>query len=288
MKFCVLVEGRYLRQRMPRDVISYLWQAGHQADIVCSDGLLFDSATANSLRFEACDAVISRDRSLMGLFLLDWAEKMGLPAVNPRAAIEKVRNKAEMTGALVAAGIPMPETVVCRTIEQLWHLRPSFFPFLVKPNFGDNAAGIQMAIERFDLRGIRPSDESVVLVQKFVPNDGTDLKLYVAGERVWAVRKKSPWPRGGRSGCSQVPLDRDMRWIARECGHVLGLDVYGVDALPTSHGIQVLEVNEFPNFTGVEEAPQAIADILVARGSESGARWTNPVCNIAPAGRETF
>ncbi|KKL79656.1 hypothetical protein LCGC14_2012630 [marine sediment metagenome] len=267
MKFCVLVEGRYLGQRMPRDVVSYLWQAGHQADIVCSDGLLFDCATTDSLGFEACDAVISRDRSLMGLFLLAWAEKLGLPIVNPRAAIEKVRNKAEMTAALAAAGIPMPETVVCRTIEQLWDLRPSFFPFLVKPNFGDNAAGIQMVIDRFDLRGVRSSDDSVVVVQKFVPNDGTDLKLYVAGERVWAVRKTSPWPQNGQSQCSQVPLDQEMRSVALRCGHALGLDVYGVDALPTLRGIRVLEVNEFPNFTGVAAAPQAVADVLLARAS---------------------
>lgn len=253
---------------MPRDVISYLQQAGHEADITCSDGRLFDFALADPLLFQTCDAVISRDRSLMGLFLLAWAEERGVLCVNPRAAIERVRNKAEMTATLTAASIPMPQTVVCSTIEQLRRLPASFFPFLVKPNFGDNAEGIQLIRDRADLARIRRCDDSVVLLQRFVPNDGFDLKLYVAGERVWAVRKVSPLLRCDQSKCTEVPLNREMRSVALQCGRVLGLDVYGVDALPTSDGIQVLEVNEFPNFTGVAEAPQAVANILLARGSE--------------------
>lgn len=253
---------------MPWDVISYLQHAGHEVDIACSDGRLFDFASADSLTFQACDAVISRDRSLMGLFLLAWAEELGVLSVNPRAAIERVRNKAEMTAALTAAGIPMPETIVCRTTEQLWDVPPFFFPFVVKPNFGDNAAGIQLVRDRDDLARISSSDDSVVLLQKFVPNDGFDLKLYVAGERVWAVRKASPMLQRAQSKCSEVLLDREMRSIALRCGRVLGLDVFGVDTLPTSDGMQVLEVNEFPNFTGVAEAPQAVANLLLTRGSE--------------------
>jgi ribosomal protein S6--L-glutamate ligase len=157
---------------------------------------------------------------------------------------------------------------VCSTIEELRRLPACFFPFLAKPNFGDNADGIQLIRDRDDLGRIRSTADSVVLLQRFVPNDGFDLKLYVAGERVWAVRKVSPLLRCGQSKCSEVPLSREMRSIALRCGHVLGLDVYGVDALPTSDGIRVLEVNEFPNFTGVAEAPQAVADLLLARGSE--------------------
>ena len=46
---------------------------------------------------------------------------------------------------------------------------------------------------------------------------------------------------------------------------------YGVDAIETPSGLAVIEVNDFPNFTGVPGAADAIADYVLARfDGESG------------------
>ena len=53
--------------------------------------------------------------------------------------------------------------------------------------------------------------------------------------------------------------------LALRCGQVFGLEIYGVDAIETAEGVAVIEVNEFPNFTGVAEAPRHIAEHVLAR-----------------------
>jgi len=262
MRFAIIAERRYLGQRMPGALLPAIRQAGHSADIICSDDEVCDFPS-HLPAFDSYDAVISRDRSLVGLFLLAWAERSGVPAVNSRAAIEGVRNKAEMTATLAAAGIPMPATVVCRSLDQLQQLPDSFFPLVLKPNFGDNGNGIQV-VSAEDIARITPRDRSVILAQKFVPNDGFDFKLYVAGERVWSVRKPNLWSANTSSVPFPVPVDEEMHSLALRCGKALALEVYGVDTLPGPHGFQVLEVNEFPNFSGIAEAPRAVADVLIA------------------------
>lgn len=270
MRFSIIAETRYLGQRMPGSLHRTLLEAGHCADIICSDDAVCDFRSRMPF-FDGYDAAISRDRSLIGLFLLAWAEKLGIAVINSRAAIEGVRNKAEMTATLAASGIPIPLTIICRGPDQLKSLPDSYFPLVLKPNFGDNGNGIRVVTSE-DVGRIKFRDASVLLAQKYVPNDGLDLKLYVAGDRVWAVRKPNIWTsNNGHSHVSQVPVDEDMRTLAVRCGAALGLEVYGVDALPGPSGIQVIEVNEFPNFTGIDEAPRVVADLLIKRARQRGA-----------------
>jgi ribosomal protein S6--L-glutamate ligase len=269
MRFAIITEGRYLVQRMPRQLLPPLLQAGHRVDIFCSDDEVFDFPS-HLRSFARYHAVIARDRSIIGLFWLAWAEKAGVPAVNTRTVIEGVRNKAEMTATLAAAGVPMPPTVVCRRPDQLARLPASFFPLVLKPNFGDNGHEIQLVFAN-DIPRIKAVDHSVVLAQKFLPNDGFDIKLYVAGEKVWAVRKPNLLsPESDSAEVSLVTVNEEMRSLALRCGAALGLDVYGVDALPGHDGLKVLEVNEFPNFSGIDEAPRLVADLLIKKARQRG------------------
>jgi ribosomal protein S6--L-glutamate ligase len=262
MRFAIIAERRYLRQRMPRALLPAISRAGHRAVIICSDDEVWDFPSRLPT-FDTYDAVISRDRSLVGLVLLTCAERSGVPAVNSRAAIEGVRNKAEMAATLAAAGIPMPQTIVCRSLDQLTKFPDSYFPLVLKPNFGDNGNGLQIVSAK-DITRIRPRDRSLVLAQKLVPNDGFDVKLYVAGKQVWAVRKPNVWCIDNNRVPVHIPLTQEMRALALRCGRAVGLEVYGVDALPGPQGMLVLEVNEFPNFSDIAEAPQALADVLIA------------------------
>jgi ribosomal protein S6--L-glutamate ligase len=59
--------------------------------------------------------------------------------------------------------------------------------------------------------------------------------------------------------------------LARTCGRLFGLTVFGVDCLETSHGPVVIEVNDFPNFTAVPGA-----DVLLARHVLAAARPADP------------
>ena len=53
--------------------------------------------------------------------------------------------------------------------------------------------------------------------------------------------------------------------LAVRCRDTFGLDVCGVHTIETPDGLAVIEVNEFPNFTGVPNAPDYVADYILAR-----------------------
>jgi glutathione synthase/RimK-type ligase-like ATP-grasp enzyme len=52
--------------------------------------------------------------------------------------------------------------------------------------------------------------------------------------------------------------------LALRCGRLFGLELFGVDCVEGPGGPLVIEVNEFPNYTGVPRADELLADHVVA------------------------
>jgi ribosomal protein S6--L-glutamate ligase len=106
-----------------------------------------------------------------------------------------------------------------------------------------------------------------VLAQCYVEACGVDLKVYVAGEEVWAVRRPSPLsPRPDEP--VPAPVTPALRRLVRACRDEFGLLLFGLDVLESSDGPVVVDVNEFPNYTGVDEAPAAIGRLLLREAGE--------------------
>ena len=60
-----------------------------------------------------------------------------------------------------------------------------------------------------------------------------------------------------------------LRRLALGCARRFGLALAGVDVLETAAGPVVVDVDAFPDYAGIDEAPAVIADALAA---ELGAR----------------
>jgi glutathione synthase/RimK-type ligase-like ATP-grasp enzyme len=115
--------------------------------------------------------------------------------------------------------------------------------------------------------------EPVALAQTYMPTDGYDLKLYGIGDEVWAVRKPSPFNKrseddGAESKAGLVPLTPELQALGRRCGELFGLELYGVDCIETADGPLVIEINDFPNYTGVPEADERLADYVIRRAEQ--------------------
>jgi ribosomal protein S6--L-glutamate ligase len=214
--------------------------------------------------------LVARGRSPEILDLLSRAEASGVATINRRAAIEAVLDKGAMARVLEAARIPCPPTRVGTLAEIASGVRPAAFPMVVKPVRGDNARGVRVVRSRAELSRL-PWSEPAALAQPFVPGDGFDLKLYVAGAQVWAVGK--PSPIAGEALRSEparpVPTTPALRELAMRCGRLFGLDLFGVDCIATPGGPVVIEVNDFPNYSGIDGADDALARLAVERAS----RW---------------
>jgi ribosomal protein S6--L-glutamate ligase len=266
----VLTDRRYLQQRMPGALIAWLEEQGHAVRMVVADdgsrvSLLApsDGAVSAWTGLRPDDVVVARSRHPFALALLKEAESLGARTIGSWAAVQRVRNKVRCVLALKERGLPVPETFLASRPTDLAQLEPSSFPLLLKPFQGDNSRGIQLVRAPEELAFVEWS-EAIVLAQRYVEAGGVDVKLYAVADQVWAIRCPSPLTNGnGRP--IPVPVDAALEGLARDCGATFELPLLGIDLVEGARGPLVVDVNEFPNYTGIDEAPAAIGRLVLDR-----------------------
>jgi ribosomal protein S6--L-glutamate ligase len=180
-----------------------------------------------------------------------------------------VRNKVRAALILKEYGLPTPETYVARRPEDLIQVPRSQFPLLLKPFQGDNAQGIRLVRTPEELALVEWR-EAIVLAQRYVDVGNVDVKLYAAGKHAWAVRRPSPLTNGnGRPVLERV--DETLSRLARSCAAAFDLPLLGVDVVVGPEGPLIVDVNEFPNYTGIVEAPEVIGRLVLSRMAEAPA-----------------
>lgn len=267
MAIWFLTDERYLRQRMPGAVVSWLRsQRSCEVRLIVVDRVRvhadgptiewpFDDIAAD-------DIIVSRSRHPLALTLLHAASRRGYEVVTPWRAVDSVRDKARCVEILSEKGIPTPETFLVAEIADLASLPEHCFPLILKPYLGDNAEGVMVVSGPRALNDLR-WDDGLVLAQRWAETGGWDVKLYICGDQFWAVKRRSPLADEVLDDSARLlPVDDELRFIARSCRDVFGLPLCGVDVLRSDDGPLVVDVNDFPNYTGVAEAVAAIGTFL--------------------------
>jgi glutathione synthase/RimK-type ligase-like ATP-grasp enzyme len=262
----VIVERRYLTHAQPAGLIRALKRMGHSVLVVDAESNALEAS--DSAWTQGIDVALARGRSWGVLCLLDWLERCGVPVINQRRAIAAVHNKAEMSVALAEAGLPTPRTWLGPLDHLAVRIPDGDYPLIVKPLFGDNCRGLELVAGPAQLRGLH-WPEGMVIAQKFFAGLAFDLKLYAIGQQVWAVRKLSPLkkqflPSEKTPPPQLVEVSTELRNLARRCGQVFNLDLFGVDCIETEQGPLVIEVNEFPNYSAVPGADEKLSDFVLA------------------------
>jgi DNA-binding response OmpR family regulator/glutathione synthase/RimK-type ligase-like ATP-grasp enzyme len=268
----IIAERRHLENHVLRGVRSALEATGCTVPFVVPDSQrLFDIPDSAP----PWDAVLSRGRDLSGLGLLAAASALGVVAINAPRSIELVRNKIAMHAVLQEHEMPLPKTWFASDAAIFRSLPLDCFPLVVKPYDGDGSAGLALLrhpedVELLpDLRGTK----TLYLAQEYLETEGWDLKLYGIGSQVWAVRKPSPvhFLEPGPAalmrseGVEMVEVDAELRDIALTCGRACGLELWGVDVAMTKDVPHVIEVNDFPTYSGIPEAGALIAQHTLTR-----------------------
>ncbi len=279
----LLTDRRYLKQRMPLAVRD--WLEGHGSPtrlVVADEGDFVARITPGEGSgprspwegLEDGDVVLCRSRHPLALALLKEAEARRARSLNRWSAVIKSRNKVRAILALARRGLPVPPTYVAHAPADLRHVPDEHYPLILKPFQGDNAAGIVIAADRTELQSIG-WDDPLVLAQPFVETGGMDLKIYKAGDCVWATYRRSPLSdRPMQQGSAAVTPA--LRALAEACGEAFGLDLLGVDVLESAQGLVVVDVNDFPNYTGIAGAPEVIGELALqhdGRATRSAGRW---------------
>jgi ribosomal protein S6--L-glutamate ligase len=200
-----------------------------------------------------------------GLSLLEAAEAAGIPTINNARSIRLVRDKAVAIAVARAHGLPVPPTYFVAHPRLLTLIPPEDYPLVVKPSSGSACRDIYRVHRPADLASLALPDgaHAFLLAQRYVDNPGFDIKLYVTGTQVYAVRKKSPLHPGVHVTEGLIPLTPELRQLALNVGELFGLDLYGVDVVQTAEGWVGVDINDFPGFGGVPGAVDLIATFIL-------------------------
>lgn len=181
----------------------------------------------------------------------------GAACVNSLAATVLVRDKARALARAAAAGVPVPRTVVATDAASLAAALADG-ERIVKPLVGAHGQGVA----RVGPGGPAPSGNGPWLVQEPVEGDGYDRKVYGVGART-AVRRlvfETGRVDGRRLPCPPDPvLERHARAAAAACGLVC----WGADFVVGRAGPVLVDVNAFPGYRGVDEAPAWVARAIL-------------------------
>jgi ribosomal protein S6--L-glutamate ligase len=235
------------------------------------------AVTAGEIDLAACDAVLVRtmppgslEQVVFRMDALARLEAAGQVVLNPPRAIEAAVDKYLTSARLQAAGLTVPRTIACQTADDAMVAFTQLSGDVVlKPLFGAEGRGItRLTDEALALRAFKLLEElkAVLYVQEFIPHEGFDVRVFVLGERTYAMRRRNPldWRTNVSRGAVAEPLELDdsLREAALRGAQAIGAPIAGVDLLVGRDGrLYVLEVNAVPGW----KALAAALDIDIAR-----------------------
>jgi ribosomal protein S6--L-glutamate ligase len=256
-----------------RQTIEGLRERGARVDVVLPEAELWD---LERLRPEH-DLYVLKSKTSLSLSLAGALEAAGARTVNTVAASRLAKDKLLHSALLARAGLPLPRAWACASMPPLRaHLAGGAAPLLAKPPGESMARGIRRLGAPSDLEGeagrelaeamaSRSGAPRPLLLHELVPSDGLDLKLYVVGDWVGAIRRPFPARTESEKRGQPAEVPPAIRAAALACGQTLGLELYGVDVLTAAGRFWVVDVNAFPSYRGAEAGPRRVADYLLAR-----------------------
>ena len=204
------------------------------------------------------DVLPSLDGVEPGLLSLLWLERRGVRMLNRAGALVVVHDKLRTARRLQAVGIPHPRTDVVRHAQDLLALEPTL---VLKPRFGSWGRDVLLCSDRDELARARDLIRTRgwfrrhgVLAQALLPSPGHDLRVIVAGGHVIGAAERTARPGEWRTNVSlggslrPAAVPADARALAVRAAAATGMDLVGVDLLPSRRGFVVLELNGAVDF----------------------------------------
>ncbi len=246
-------------------------ELGHAADVLDFRRLSAGAPCAGREPLAGYDAAVVRtmpagslEQVVFRMDLLHAAAAAGVRVLNPPRAVEACVDKFLANVRLLAAGLPVPETVACqRADDALEAFNQLGGDVVVKPLFGAEGRGmVRVSDPELAWRTFRAVEQTggVIYLQRFVRHPGWDLRAFVIGGKVVAAMKRTSrgdWrtnvAQGGTAERAELALPE--RKLAVQAAEAVGAAVAGVDLLPGPGGEWfVAEVNAVPGWRALSEA----------------------------------
>ena len=258
MKICFLLERGSPPRSNPimSDVFRKLERFGAQVELRYPEEELL---RLDTLAVDA-DLYLLKSDTEMALSLATALAGMGGRIINSLDATLLAKDKVLAAAVLWRAGIPTPRSFMARRATQLSSIAEGS-AVILKPYRGYHGVGITVA-EGPEQLPDGDDDPEFVFAQEYLANARKDLKVFAIGDEIFGVRKEFSAESFLNPGDS-VRLTDEVVAIARECGKAFGLELYGLDIAENRDGPFVVDVNYFPGYRGVPDAPRRLAEYIV-------------------------
>lgn len=220
---------------------------GKKSRILFKDRVLDD--------FDACYPRLSSKDFFFGQNILRVLEESGCYTPVNLKAFQVTNHKYYTIMALANAGIPIVKSSLFISTETVSESIKEFgLPVVVKTLSGFAGKGVVLVEDQKQFESILDAVqqfEEVISAQKFIAGKSSDIRCYVFGEKVIAIRRtgrQGEWranvSRGGKA--EEIPATNEMKKIAQRAAGVLGMEICSVDVIETGQGLAVVEVNFMP------------------------------------------
>ena len=257
-----------------QEVIQRVRRDGARVDLIVPEAEAWDVEEVATRR-PRHDLYVLWSTTPLALALAGALDAAGARLVNPYQPA-RFKDKAVTTMLLAAAGVPVPPSWLASGPAPLRPLLQEG-PLVVKSLVGSMGQGVRRLARPEDLEDVEDRDggggagapPAPLLAQREAASTGRDLKVYVVGDWVAAITR--PYPPATEADKRGTPAEVPpaVREAALACGRAIGFELYGVDVLAESEQpgapFVVVDVNNFPTYRGVPDAPRRIADYLLAR-----------------------
>jgi ribosomal protein S6--L-glutamate ligase len=219
------------------------------------------------------ELAILKSGSRPALHLAAAAEAWGIPSVNTADATRLAQDKLASCALLQSAGLPIarsylawlgPETADCHDLDA-WLASTGWQRLLLKAARSSRGKGLWNIAASELAATARAVPDGPYLLMEYVPHQGNDLKLFVAGEWMTAIERPFPAETLEEKRGRPVAIPPGVDEITREAGRLLGLTCYGCDFVHAERGWTMVDVNAFPGYKGAAGAPEAIALVIARR-----------------------
>ena len=223
---------------------------------------------------------IGRSLTQLGVMLLKHFDLMSIPSTLSREGLVTARNKYLTLQALHAAGVRIPESVLIasrgKSEEPTDYLSPPLVMKLLSGTQGIGVMRVRDAKEAGPIIDTLSELDQMICLQKFLPNPGEDIRVFLAGGEIVAAMKRVAAPNEWRSnihigghGILHKPTQEEME-TAVKSAKAVGVEIAGVDLISVDDKPYVIEVNASPGFRGLLaatgiNAAEAIADYAIAQ-----------------------
>lgn len=206
-------------------------------------------------KFDACLPRLFAEDFVFGEVVLDILQSSGVYMPTSSEAYQLSNHKYYMSKALSEIKVPIPDSALCvGTVPAVMIAEKMGYPIVVKMLSGFGGKGVMFARSKQEFTPILDTLQvfkEFILLQKFVESGREDLRCYVVGKEIHAVRRiareddlRSNVSRGGRPRLVDFP--EEYRDIVLNSATIAGAELCAVDLIKSDEGALVVEVNFTP------------------------------------------